>query len=253
MDAEYAPAVSRSAFGLLGLLALLAEIGLVTYVVVAARRAVARLPEGESDAVTRFRLAARQVLRSRVLGDVLTTEVMLLYCALRGPQRQAVVSGAFSVHRTSTYASILAGIGMALVMETVAVHFLVRIRSTALAWTLTALSVYTLLWLIGDYRALVSRPIRVTATQLRFRYGLRWEVDIPRDAIGAMELLSPALAPTPKQEGRLVASLPGGANLRLTLKEPREALGLYGRRKRITELRFRVDEPEKLRAALESA
>jgi len=68
-----------------------------------------------------------------------------------------------------------------------------------------------------------------------------------------MELLSPALAPTPKQEGRLVASLPGGANLRLTLKEPREALGLYGRRKRITELRFRVDEPEKLRAALESA
>ena len=65
-------------------------------------------------------------------------------------------------------------------------------------------------------------------------------------------LLPPALAPTPKEQTRLVASLPGGPNLRMWLERPVEVLGLYGWRKTITELRVRVDEPEKLRDALVS-
>ncbi len=242
--------MSRSVLGLLVFLALTAEIGLVVYVVIAARRAIARLPEGETDAATRFRLAARQVLRSRVLGDVLTTEVMLLYYAFRKRERDGEASGAFTVHRTSTYVHVLVGIGMALIMETVAVHFLVRLHSPALAWVLTLLSLYTLLWLIGDYRALVARPIRVTASHLRFRYGLRWEGDVPLDAVKEVELLPPPMGPTPKEKGRLVVSLPGGANLKLLFERPMDFLGLYGRRKAITELRMRVDEPGKLRAAL---
>ena len=242
----------RSVLGPMALVALSAEIALVIYVVVAARRAVAALPEGETDATTRFRLAARQVARSRGVGDVLTTEVMLLYYAFRRPPRQAETSGAFTVHRTTSYLPILVAIGMALIVETVAVHFLVRVWSAKLAWVLTALSAYTLLWLMGDYRALVSRPIRLSATHLRFRYGLRWEADIPRDAIVEAGLLPPALAPTPKEKTRLVASLPGGPNLRMWLERPVEVLGLYGWRKTITELRVRVDEPEKLRDALVS-
>ena len=242
--------MSGSVVGLLGFLALAAEIGLVAYVVIAARRAAARLPEGESDTATRFRLVARQVLRSRALGDVLTTEVMLLYYAFTRPQREGE-SGAFSVHRTSTYVHVLVGIGMALIVETVAVHFLVRLHSPALAWVLTLLSLYTLLWLVGDYRALVARPIRVTASHLRFRYGLRWEADVPRDAVKDVELLPPPMGPTPKEKGRLVVALPGGANLKLQFQRPMDFLGLYGWRKVITELRVRVDEPEKLRAALE--
>jgi hypothetical protein len=245
--------VSRSVAGLLGLLALAAEVGLVAYVVIAARRAAARLPEGEGDATTRFRLVARQVLRNRALGDVLTTEVMLLYYAVRRPQRAGETSGVFSVHRASTYVHVLVGIGMALIVETVAVHFLVRMHSPALAWVLTLLSLYTLLWLIGDYRALVARPIRATASHLRFRYGLRWEADVPLDVVKEAELLPPPMGPTPKEKGRLVVSLPGGANLKLQFERPTDFLGLYGRRKMITELRVRVDEPEKLRAALERA
>ena len=241
--------MSGSVAGLLGILALAVEVGLVAYVVIAARRAAARLPEGESDAATRFRLVARQVLRSRALGDVLTTEVMLLYYAFTRPQREGE-SGAFSVHRTSTYVHVLVGIGMALIVETVAVHFLVRLHSPALAWVLTLLSLYTLLWLVGDYRALVARPIRVTASHLRFRYGLRWEADVPRDAVKDVELLPPPMGPTPKEKGRLVVALPGGANLKLQFERPMDFLGLYGWRKGVAELRVRVDEPEKLRAAL---
>ena len=242
--------MSRSAFGLLGLVALLAEVGLVAYLVIAARRAVAALPGDETDAVTRFRLAARKVLRSRPLGDVLTTEVMIVWCAVGRPRPPGQADGAFTVHRTSSYVPVLVAIAMALIVETVAVHFLVRLHSIALAWTLTILSLYTLLWLIGDYRALVARPIRVTATHLRFRYGLRWEADIPREVIANPQVLPPALGPTPKEKGRLVASLPGGPNLGLQLVQPVEALGLYGRRKTITELRVRVDAPEELCQAL---
>jgi hypothetical protein len=232
-------------------LAIPAEIGLVTYLVLAARKAVAGLPGGEADIATRFRLAAERALPSRVAAGVFTTEAMLLYYALRW-RRQSRDAGAFTVHREAAWLPLLFALGMALIAETVAVHFLVRQWSPIAAWVLTGLSLYALLWLVGDTRALVSRPIRVTATHLRFRFGMRWEADIPLERIVEVRSL-PASDDTTSREQRLTAVLLGEPNLRLRLKEPVEVLGLYGWRKRVVELRLRVDDAASLLAMLNPA
>jgi len=67
---------------------------------------------------------------------------------------------------------------MAILVETVAVHMLVRQASPISAWILTGLSCYALLWLVGDFRALRSRLTVVAGGSLRFRMGLRWELDV---------------------------------------------------------------------------
>jgi hypothetical protein len=229
-------------------LAILAEIGLVTYLVLAARKALAGLPGGEADIATRFRLAAERALPSRVAAGVLTTEAMLLYYALRW-RREARDDGAFTVHREVAWLPLLFALGMALLAETVAIHFLVRQWNATAAWVLTGLSLYALLWLVGDTRALVSRPIRVTATHLRFRFGMRWEADIPLDRIAEVCAL-PASDDTTSREQRLTAVLLGEPNLRLRLKEPVEVPGLYGWRKKAVEVRLRVDNVAGLLAML---
>jgi hypothetical protein len=229
-------------------LAIPAEIGLLAYLVLAARKAVAGLPRDGADIATRFRLAAERVLPSRIAAGVLTTEAMLLYYALRG-RSQSRDEGAFTVHREVAWLPLLIALGMALITETVAVHFLVRLGSPAAAWVLTGLSLYALLWLVGDARALVSRPIRVTATHLQFRFGMRWEADIPLERIAEVRSL-PASDDTTSREQRLTAVLLGEPNLRLRLEEPVEVLGLYGWRRKVVELRLRVDNVARLRAML---
>ena len=87
-------------------------------------------------------------------------------------------------------------------------------------------------------------PARFLASQygLNVKTVLKWR--------NRPETSDAPMGPTPKEKGRLVVSLPGGANLKLLFERPMDFLGLYGRRKAITELRVRVDEPGKLREAL---
>jgi hypothetical protein len=54
--------------------------------------------------------------------------------------------------------AILAAPCLAILVETAAIHFLVRRWSRPVAWVLTALSLYSLLMIVGHARALVLRP-----------------------------------------------------------------------------------------------
>lgn len=235
------PSVHQDVLVPLRFLAIPGEIALVIYLVLAARKALAGEPGQDADVVTRFRSTAHRALGNRVAADVVTTEAMLLYYALR--PRQPREAGAFTVHRSAGYGPILVALAMAIVVETVAVHFFVRLWSPALAWVLTGLSVYALLWLLGDFRALASRTSRVNATHFLFRFGLRWEADIPLDQI---EVVSDG----ERAQSARVVSLLGAPNLHLRFTEPVQVLGLYGWRRKMQELRLRVDDPVALRAAL---
>lgn len=46
-------------------------------------------------------------------------------------------------------------------------------------WSLTGISLYTLVWMIGDWRALRLRTSTVTPDSIQLRLGTRWEVEIP--------------------------------------------------------------------------
>ena len=83
---------------------------------------------------------------------------------------------------------------MALVAETIALHFLVARWSEVAAWVLTGVSVYGAVWLVGDYRACVARRIEVTEESLRLRLGLRWEAEIPYSAIAEIVPLGPGVS-----------------------------------------------------------
>ena len=107
-------------------------------------------------------------------------------------------------------------------------------------WALASLiiHVYTVLWLVGDLRAMVLRPITISGGVLHLRIGLKWEADIPLAEIVSVEQ-------TQRAEGRKLGVL-GSPNLVVRLRNPMNLHGLFGIRRTAQLLSLQVDEPKKL-------
>lgn len=104
---------------------------------------------------------------------------------------------AFSCHRETGYLA-LSGVVMALFpLETSVVHLLVMQWSWIAATALTVLSLYTLLWMAGNTRAVILNPILVDDTMLTVRWGAFFRESIPLDSIDRLQSTKPDI---PKSE-----------------------------------------------------
>lgn len=175
----------------------------------------------------------------RVMSAALT-EVALGGLAVIGWRRHfhpPADATAYTTYLRNGYAGTLGVFIGAVSIEIVAVHLLVRRWSGVAAWLLSALSIYTLAWLLGDYHGLRLNPHVVDNRSLRVRAGLRWRVDLPLDAIERVrryrvsdgaDVLSLAVLGEPD----VVVELDRGVVVR----------GLFGLRREATALGLSVDD-----------
>ncbi len=209
--------------------------------------------EEEGDFVEALRRVARQEIGANRVADILTTEFAMFYYLVTGWRGQPeVVPGqiAFPGNRQSGYPVFASVIAMVMLVETIGVHFIVQIWSDVAAWTLTSLGLYGFVFLFGDLHAIRLRSTVVAADRVRFRLGLRWTVDVPRSEIERVQeavALPPGL---PKRERPLRLIPLGEPNLRVVLRRPHEAVGLYGVRRAVSAIDVIVDDPDGLRQAL---
>jgi hypothetical protein len=182
---------------------------------------------------------------------MLAYEMSVIYYGLFSwRDRPAVGPGrAFSYHRAGSYGAIVFALLMVSACEIVAMHVAVSFASSAAAWLVTALGLYGVVWILGDYQAVRLRPLMVGADGLVVRLGLRWSVSIPRDAIAA---ISPAPKPprARRAPGHLHAALVAPPQWQVTLREPLLARGPYGITKRVTTVALAADDRAGLRQAL---
>jgi len=183
---------------------------------------------------------------------MLTFEIGLLYYALfswRARPTDATKHGAFSYHKKNGYTTLLAGILVAMLIEMIVLHTLIGLGVPGRAWVVTVLSLYGMLWLLGDWRAVCLRPILVEKDALIVRIGLRWTVQVPFVAIASVRPVE-AQPPSRKTPGYLKALLLGIPPYLIALNHPIVAHGLYGRRKTITMIGLAVDDTVSFEAAL---
>ena len=183
---------------------------------------------------------------------MLTFEIGLLYYALfswRARPTDATKHGAFSYHKKNGYTTLLAGILVAMLIEMIALHTLIGLGVPGLAWVVTVLSLYGILWLLGDWRAVCLRPILVEKDALIVRIGLRWTVQVPLAALASVRPVE-AQPPSRKTTGYLGALLLGTPPYLIALNHSIVAHRLYRRRKTITTLGLAVDDTVSFEAAL---
>jgi hypothetical protein len=224
------------------------ELGLLGYIgwrAAASIRGVRRrLREGHADAFTAIRGAARETIGSPLVADVLAQELAMFwyaFCSWRSPLPRA--GDGFTSYRKNNYGVFLFAIVMVLVIETLAVHLLVHtLWSGAVAWILTGVSLYALLWMIGDWQALRLRTTIVTPERIHIRLGTRWEVEIPRASV--LYLGPPKHTDVVARPLKL--GLLGDPNVEIRLSGPVTARGMYGLRRTSSIVRLQVDDPETL-------
>lgn len=199
-----------------------------------------------------FKRAAIDAFGDFAATRAMALEISMLYCAFltwRKEARAPAGSQMFSYHRACGWGAILWAFSMVIAVEALALHFLVQRWSPTAAWILTGTSIYTLVWLVGDYRAIVIWPILLKNGVLEARVGLRWHMQIPLSAIRSV-------GEFPRGERRaetLRAVIFGEPQLLLELDHPLEAEGPFGIRRRTARVGLSVDEPERFVRALNAS
>jgi hypothetical protein len=229
-----------------------AEIALLAYAVFRARRFLGRGLEPGGDVLAGIRGVMREMIPVRRVADVAAAEVALVWYALlswRAQPEMAPGDVAFTAHQASGLGGMVGALVLGCVMEGVGVHLLVARGSSAAAWGLTALTAYSIVWLVGLARSVALRPTTIGAAGLRVRVGVLWEMTIPFDRISAV---TPGTA-GPSGRDTLKAAFLTSPRLSIDLAEEMEATGLYGQRKRgIMKVALYVDRPRELAAELRS-
>jgi hypothetical protein len=150
------------------------------------------------------------------------------------------------VHKLNDWATVVACFIVAIVAESIGVHLLVQHWSPTVAWIITALDLYGILWLLGDYHALRLLPTTIEDGVLHLRYGLRWTADIPVANIAAVK-------PAPvdwKRKGVMKVAMLDEPRLLIELREPVTVYGLAGLKRTVNAIAILPDDPEGFEAAL---
>lgn len=154
---------------------------------------------------------------------------------------------AFSSHRQSGYVAAAAVMLCLVAVETFAVHMMVARFSVPVACVLTALSTYTVLWMVAETRAVVLNPLLVNNTELVARWGMLVCERVSLDQIVRVSAAEPS--DIGKRE-RLNLAAMGGQACWIELAEPLEVRGLTGKSHLVRALKVTPDDPAAFKKAI---
>lgn len=146
--------------------------------------------------------------------------------------------------------SLVAGVGIALSVETLALHLWLAPRHPLVAWALTLASISTLWWLVSDHRAMADAAVVVEADMVRLQIGRRFAATFPRSAIARAEAVGWRDVPEVAPPQSLNATKPAEPNVRLSL-QPAVTVRMFGAIDRpVLVLGLHMDQPTEFLAHL---
>lgn len=152
-------------------------------------------------------------------------------------------------YKSARSGAVLFALLLVITIEVLALHLWLRQRYPVLSWTLVAISIASIPWLIADYRARGTRQIRLEGAALLLSIGLRPQFTVALSAIASAEAAQWRTLPRPDERYANLTA-PAQPNVILTLREPTAVpLGL-GIRKRVVKIGLHLDEPEAFLKAL---
>ena len=190
-----------------------------------------------------------QVYGERKILSVLVSEFMVFYYALFGwfiKESSFTNSLKFTYHKETMYSIFFWVLFILMVIETPIVHYFLSLWNENVAWVVTGLTIYGMVWFIGDYKAIKHYPIRVTKNYLFIRIGLRIRIDIKLTNIDSISSSVKEEEKEDYENALLMTKLVSESNVYLVFKEKVKIKGLFGMEKEIDKVALYVDEPSRL-------
>ncbi len=189
---------------------------------------------------------AKRVGDTGVLSLLQADARVWLYLFVRRVDRFVFGGSSFYARIHDANASNQMAFMVLIAVEMPVAHVIIHLFHPGLAWLVTALTAYGLLFLYADYRATLLRPTTLEADVLHVRSGVLGDVRIPYAAIESIE---PANSRPPRTAESLRFVGTGTANVTLVLRADTRLCTLFGLR-RIRHVHLGIDEPARFRAEL---
>jgi hypothetical protein len=182
--------------------------------------------------------------RNSCVAEAVLSELTMLRYALFGWRKKPEEGVTF--HERNGWGTIVVCILVLLAAEGIGMHLLLRRWSVPGAWVWTGLEIWGALWLIGDYHGLRVHRSTIDAGALRIRFGLRWNVDVPRELVASVSAIG-SESEWKRKDVMKIAVLEDPRWL-VTLREPVVVRGMMGLRRTVTALALLPDDEEWLSA-----
>lgn len=164
-----------------------------------------------------------------------------------------------TLHKKSIYFGFFVLFVHEQVIEGVALHFWLHTFDPALAWLSTALHVYSVIWLVGDYNAIRLSRLILDNQTLTVKIGLRKEIRIPRSSIQRVQaagetgmVYNPgdAFVASVIPSWKLMNAVGELPQLEIVLARPVPWKTFSGQNREAERVFLHLDDPVELRAAL---
>lgn len=202
----------------------------------------------QKDVYYRLKQAVQEIVPVQMVASIIATEVSMFYYAQAAFRKPALQEG-FSYHRETALGATMGALSLMVLIETIAVHFLLMQWSALAANLLMLGSLYSFVYLLAIIGASRHRRHMLTAEGLLLRFGLQ-ETLIPLHEVESLEKLR---GEVPEEEGLAKLGVMWNFNLILRVKEQQTLFRFYGIRNRYKILAFWADEPQALMLAYTKA
>ena len=226
-----------------------APLDFITILLVVRRVARIRRIDGSGDPAERIERACAELFGSGAVARGAAFEIATIYYAISGWRKRA--PRGFTVHERSSWGTIACVFVFLIAIESVCAHLVVQLWSVKAAWIITALDLYGILWLIGDYHALRLRPTRIDGDTLILSYGLRWRASIALSSIAAIETVHGEAEW--KRRGVLKVAILDEPRLLIRFTTPQSAHGLAGLTRTIEAVAILADDDSGFAGAMRAA
>lgn len=137
--------------------------------------------------------------------------------------------------------NMMLGLGLAFPVEIIAMHMLLSQWNVAVAIVVTLFSVYVAVWLAGDARARVLRPVVLRRDEMRIACGIQMKGSIPLSCIASVSRHEPADI---DKADKLNYGTFYQANVWVVMHDPVEVRTLLGGAKRPIAIRLSLDDSQ---------
>ncbi len=184
-----------------------------------------------------------QVYGKHKIVSLMVSEIMVFYFALFGwfiKKRSFEGVLEYTYSKETMYGVLFWVIMGVSLIEVPVGHYFLSLWNETIAWVVTGVTLYGMIWLLGDYKAIVHYPIRLSANRLYLRIGLRAKVDMD---VTNIETLTSRVDDEIKEEyEHFLLMTTVEPNVYISLKECVEVIGLFGMRKEVDKIAFYVDD-----------
>ncbi len=157
-------------------------------------------------------------------------------------------------YRSARSGSLLAGLVLAILVETVVLHLWLVDRFPLVAWVLTVTSLGSLGWLVADHRAMGRGAVRLTRETVAIAIGRRFTITLPRTDISHVGAAGWRDVPEPgtaAASGYLNLTAPVDPNVILTLTIPTRVRLVAGMSREARRFGLHLDDPRSFVTAVD--